>query len=116
MKNINKINNSSNKSNTIILLLFIFFCYLGLHRFYVGKIKEGVYLLLLEVLGIFFISLKLLLIAKYYINNNYGSFGYYFNFIGLIGYICFIIVILSLFKDITNILANQYGTEQKNNQ
>jgi len=57
----------SDKSNTVALLLCLFVGFLGIHRFYVGKIGTGVVqLLTLGGLGIWaFIDLILIILQKF---------------------------------------------------
>ncbi len=65
--------NVSNKSWLVALLLCIFLGYLGIHRFYVGKIATGVlWLLTVGFFGIGYI-VDLLLIAAFKFKDSYGN-------------------------------------------
>lgn len=96
------------KSGKITIVLFILFCYIGGHLIYVGKLKKAIKLIFLEAMGITLISVKYIIIASYYQNISYGKSYYYFNIIGTIGYICFIIALVSLVKDFLDILSSNF--------
>ncbi len=65
--------NVSNKSWAITLFLCIFLGYLGVHRFYVGKIGTGIlWMLTVGLFGIGYI-VDLLLIASFKFRDAYGD-------------------------------------------
>lgn len=108
MKQPQKQLNISPKSKTITIILFVFLCYLGGHNWYVKKFKDALYIIIMELLAIILISVKLIIIASYYQGTIYGKGYYFFNIIGTLGYVLFILVILKLFKDLQDILLGKF--------
>jgi len=73
MEDIMKYQYKSNKNWVICLLLCIFLGYLGVHRFYVGKIGTGIlWLLTVGLFGIGYI-VDLLLIATFKFTDANGN-------------------------------------------
>ncbi len=52
----------SSKSNLVSLLLCIFFGYLGIHRFYVGKVGTGLLMLFTAGLGGVWVIIDIIII------------------------------------------------------
>ncbi len=71
MKELNKTNLFSSKSRLTALLLGIFLGGLGIHNFYLGKIRRGILKILMRLIGIIMFSIG------FFESFNYGEIVFY---------------------------------------